>query len=132
LNCTLHLVFEALFYGSKAYKRIAVNNRKPIDHAYTVAIVALIVMVFILDLLTPLGVVIWALYVIPLGLASWSSMKGLLPITAGVCSALVVLGYSYSPPGASFEYVAINRSLGIVMLWIVFFFLWSRRRSGES
>jgi hypothetical protein len=107
-----------------------VNNHKPIGHAYTVAIVALIVMVFILDLLTPLGVVIWALYVIPLGLASWSSIKGLLPITACVCSALVILGYFYSPPGASFEYVVINRSLAIVMLWIVFFFLWSKR--GES
>ena len=102
------------------------NNRES-DHVYMVAIVVLIAIVFTLDLLTPLGVVIWVLYVIPLGLAGWSSIRGLLPITAGVCSVLVIFGYLYSPSGASFEYVVINRTLGIAMLGIVVFFLWSKR-----
>ena len=88
---------------------------------------ALVALVFVLDLLPPLGLVIWALSVVPLGLTIWSSIRRLLPITAIVCSALVLLGYFYSPPGVSFEYVVINRSLGIVMLWVVVFFLWSKR-----
>jgi hypothetical protein len=102
------------------------------DHVLTGVIAALIIMVFVLDLLTPLGIVVWALYVIPLGLASWSPIRSLLPITASVCSVVVILGYFYSPPGASFEYVVINRSLGILMVWAVVFFLWSKRDVGES
>jgi len=97
---------------------------------FTMVIVVLSVIVFVLDLLTPLGVVIWTLYIIPLGLASWYSMRSLLPITAGVCSVLVILGYFYSPPGLSYEYVAINRTLGIVMLWSVTFLLWAKRNQG--
>src|SRR5574341_2200883 len=108
------------------------DNQTPTVHAFTMVIVVLIVMVFVLDLLTPLGLVIWTLYVIPLGLASWSSIRSLLPITAGVCSVLVILGYFYSPPGASFEYVVINRPLGIVMLWAMTFFLWAKRDEGAS
>src|SRR5262245_16718739 len=99
------------------------------DHALTAVIVALIGIVFVLDLLTPLGIVIWVLYVIPLGLNTWSSIRKLLPISAGSCTMLMILGYFFSPPGVSFEYAVINRLLGIVMLWIVAFFLWSQRNN---
>ena len=102
------------------------------DHAMTAVIVALIGIVFVLDLLTPLGLVIWVLYVIPLGLTTWSSIRTLLPISAGVCSILLILGYFFSPQGVSFEYAVINRSLGIALLWIVVFFLWSKRDQRES
>lgn len=102
------------------------------DHAFTGLIVVLLVIVFVLDLLTPLGIATWALYVIPLGLTSWSSIRSLLPITAGVCSVFVILGYIYSQPEAPFEVVVINRSLGIVMLWAVVFFLWPKRDERES
>ena len=102
------------------------------NHTFTMVIVVLSVMVFALDLLTPLGLVLWTLYLIPLGLASWCSMRCLLPITAGVCSVLVTLGYFYSPPGIPYEYVVTNRSLGIVMLWSVTFFLWAKRDQGAS
>lgn len=99
------------------------------DHALTAVILALIGIVFALDLLTPLGIVIWVLYVIPLGVTTWSSIRRLLPISAGACSMLMILGYFFSSPGVSFEYAVINRSLGIVMLWVVAFFLWSKRNN---
>ena len=99
------------------------------DHTLTAAIVALIVIVFVLDLLTPLGIVIWVLYVIPLGVTTWSSIRSLLPISAGGCSMLMILGYFLSPPGVSFEYAVINRSLGIIMLWLVAYFLWSKQNN---
>jgi hypothetical protein len=44
-----------------------------------------------------------------------------------VCSVLILLGYYYSSPGVSFEYAVINRALGVVMLWVVVFVLWSKR-----
>src|SRR5689334_649153 len=108
------------------------DNQKQADHTLIGVIAALLVCVFVLDVLTPLGIAIWALYVVPLGLTIWSSIRSLLPITAIVSSVLVLLGYFYSPPGAPFEYVVINRLLGIVMLWVVVFFLWSKRDESET
>ena len=117
---------------TKEMRRIAMTLEALTDHTFTMVIVVLIVTVFVLDLLTPLGLVMWTLYTIPLGLASWCSMRSLLPITAGVCSVVVIFGYFYSPPGIPYEYIVINRSLGIVMLWIVTFFLWAKRDQGAS
>ena len=109
---------------------MVIDQQTQADHALTVVIVVLIGIVFVLDLLTPLGIVIWVLYVIPLGLTTWSSVRRLLPISAGGCSMLMILGYFFSPLGVSFEYAVINRLLGIVMLWVVAFFLWSKRDQG--
>ena len=88
------------------------------DHVLTGVIAALIILVFVLDLLTPSGIAIWALYVIPLGLTTWSSIRSLLPITAGVCSVFVILGYFYSPPGVKiFENIPNCFSSDAVLGW---------------
>jgi hypothetical protein len=96
---------------------------KQADHAVTAVIFALIGMVFVLDLLTPLGIAIWALYVLPLGFTRWSAVGHLVFIVAGACTALIILGYVYAPPGASLEVGIVNRMLGVLMVWITVFFL---------
>jgi hypothetical protein len=96
---------------------------KQADHAVIVVIVALTGIVFILDVLTPLGIAIWAMYVLPLGITRWSAIEHLVFIVAGACTALIMLGYVYSPPGASFEVAILNRGLGVLMVWITAFFL---------
>jgi hypothetical protein len=96
---------------------------KQADHAVTVVIFALIAMVFVLDVLTPLGIALWALYVLPLGFTRWSAVEHLDFIVAGVCTALIILGYVYAPPGVSLEVGIVNRMLGVLMVWITVFFL---------
>jgi hypothetical protein len=71
---------------------------KQADHAVTVMIVALTAMVCVLDVLTPLGIAIWALYVLPLGFTRGSAVEHLGFILAGACTALIMLGYLYAPP----------------------------------
>ena len=88
---------------------------KQTDHVVTAVIIALTAIVFVLDLMTPLGIAIWALYILPLGFTRWSSLGPLRFIVAGVCTALIILGYLYSPPGASPEVAVINR--GWVLSW---------------
>ena len=58
------------------------DEQKKADHSFTAVVVALIVIVFVLDLMTPLGIAIWALYVLPLGLTRWSSLGHLTFIVA--------------------------------------------------
>ena len=111
---------------------MVIDQQTQADHAMTAVIMALIGIVFVLDLLSPLGIVIWVLYVIPLGLTTWSPVRRLLPGSAVVCSVLLILGYIYSPSGVLFEYAVINRSLGIALLWIVVFFLWPQREGRGS
>lgn len=96
---------------------------KQTDHVVTAVIIALTAIVFVLDLMTPLGIAIWALYVLPLGFTRWSSFGPLTFIVAGVCTALIILGYLNSPPGASPEVAIINRGLGVVMVWSAAVFL---------
>jgi hypothetical protein len=96
---------------------------KQADHAVIVVIVALTGIVFILDVLTPLGIAIWAMYVLPLGITRWSSVSHLGFIVAGACTLLIMLGYVYSPPSAALEVGIMNRGLGVLMVWITAFFL---------
>jgi hypothetical protein len=49
---------------------------KQADHAVTAVIVALTAMVSVLDLLTPLGIALWALHMLPLGFTRWSKTAG--------------------------------------------------------
>jgi hypothetical protein len=96
---------------------------KQTDHSLTGVIIALTAIVFALDVMTPLGITIWALYMLPLGFTRWSPLRPLTVIVAGACTALIVLGYLFSPPGASPGVTAINRILGVLMVWIAAFFL---------
>ena len=91
-------------------------------------IISLTAMVFVLFVLTPLGIASWALYVFPLGFTRWSAVEHLVFIVAGACAALIILGYFYSPPGASVEFAIVNHMLGVLMVWITCFFLRPERR----
>jgi len=97
------------------------------DRILILVIAALTAGVFVLDVLTPSGISIWALYVLPLGLARWILFRQFTWVVAGTCTALIILGYFHSPPGASFDVAVINRSLGVLMVWIAAFFLQSGR-----
>jgi predicted RND superfamily exporter protein len=67
---------------------VVIDQKTQADHAMTAVTVTLIGIVFVLDLL---------LYVIPPGLTTW--IRRLLPISAGVCSVLMILGYFFSEGG---------------------------------
>ena len=49
-----------------------IEEPKQADHAVTAVIVALTAMVFVLAVVTPLGIALWALHVLPLGFTRWS------------------------------------------------------------
>jgi len=93
------------------------------DRVFAAVIGTLLVLLSALDLLTPSGIAIWALYVLPLGLSCWLSLRSVTVVVAGACTVLILLGYPRSPPGASPEVEVINRLLGVLMVWIAAYFL---------
>ncbi|MEC4889045.1 MAG: PAS domain-containing protein [Nitrospira sp.] len=80
-------------------------------------IAAAAVAVFVADWLTPLGVLVFILYV-PLCLAClWMASERQAVFMAGFCSVLMILGLFLSPPGVPFVWGIFNRSLGLASLW---------------
>ncbi len=103
--------------------KCSMDEPKKADYSISVLVVALSAIVFVLDVITLLGIAIWALYILPLGLTRWSPLGPLTFIVAGAYTALIVLGYLFSPPGTSPDVSIFNRTLGVLMVWIAAFFL---------
>jgi PAS domain S-box-containing protein len=93
---------------------------------------ALAVAIFILDLLTPLGVVIWVLYIVPILIIFRSEQPRSILIAAGAATLLVVIGFVLSPPGLAQELALLNRCLGTGVLWITIIALVRQQRLTAS
>jgi len=83
------------------------------------AIAALLVAIFFVDIRTGLGFTPWLLYLIPLGLTYWISSISSPLIVAGVCIALMFVGYFLSPPLVPASIALTNRLLGTVTFMTV-------------
>ncbi len=91
-------------------------QRTPTPFVYT-AVALSMAAVFVTDLSTPLGIAVWALYLVPVVLSylTWhpSSPVGV----AAAVTVLTVIGYFLSPIGADPGFSGINRSIGIATAW---------------
>jgi PAS domain S-box-containing protein len=85
------------------------------------AVVALAAGVFVLDVLTPLGVVEWMLY-LPVILAwVWLGSPRPMVVVSAACSVLLAAGFFLSPAGIAPSSALLNRSLGLMALWLTAF-----------
>ncbi|MCU0630308.1 MAG: hypothetical protein MUF37_04050 [Methanoregulaceae archaeon] len=66
---------------------------------FRVALVAIMLVIYALDLSTPLGVPVWLLYFIPLILAFWSKAPYAIPAVCAVTILFLASGFVFSPPG---------------------------------
>jgi PAS domain S-box-containing protein len=90
--------------------------------------------IFLLDLLTPLGMAEWLLYAVPLGFTV-SSPRARDPLYFSVvATVLVTLGFFASPPGLAPTVDAVNRTMGVGLLWVFALALarWRTSRVGEE
>lgn len=92
------------------------------DQPLVIGALTLALSVFILDSLLPSEVAVYMLYVIPLGITRWSNIKRLTFILVAVITALIIAAHVLNP-GSVQEVAITNRILGIVMVWVVAFFL---------
>jgi len=93
---------------------------------FPLALAVMILVIYALDLMTPLGVPIWLLYFVPLFLSFWSRPYYALPTVSVVSLLFLAAGFVFSPPGIQtsaalfmrvvFSVVFISIS---VVLWMV-------------
>ncbi|MBX3350956.1 MAG: PAS domain S-box protein [Nitrospira sp.] len=79
----------------------------------------LTISIFVVDLLTPVGIAVSILYVIPLLLTVFRSKEQESLYFCGLATALLWLGLFLKPSGSSLLYGVLNRTLGTVVLWIL-------------
>lgn len=93
------------------------------------AVAAATAAIFVVDFLSPLGFVLWVVY-LPLcliGVWLWGSRAG--AILAGLYSVLIGAALFLSPPGVPFNWAVINRVAGVCALWGI---LWGGERSRQQ
>ncbi len=102
------------------------------DQALGALTLLLILSIFLLDLWTPLGVATGVLYIIPMLLALRWSAPGWSLGVAGVCTALIAMGFVFSPPGAPLWMALSNRFLSILTLWLTVGLSLQHKKSQEQ
>jgi PAS domain S-box-containing protein len=81
------------------------------------------VLIFIIDIITPLGVMIWILYLIPLFLTVYLSWKYAPLLMTGVFILLMAASLFLSPRDLPIEYALIDRAFFALILIIASFFI---------
>jgi PAS domain S-box-containing protein len=99
-----------------------VERRK--DFIRIVAYVAITtVLIFVFDIITPLGIVIWILYLIPLFLTVYLSWKYAPLVMTGVFILLMAASLFLSPRDIPLEYALLNRAFFAFILVISSIFI---------
>ncbi|MBS0149843.1 MAG: PAS domain S-box protein [Nitrospira sp.] len=83
------------------------------------AIPLLTIGIFVVDLLTPVGIAVSILYVIPLLLTVFRSKEQESLYFCCLATSLLWLGLFFKVPGSSLLYGVLNRTLGTFVLWIL-------------
>ena len=96
------------------------------------AILPIAVVIFLLDRLTPAGIAVPVLYVLPVLMASLTMSLEWSLLSAVVATALTYVGYYLSPPGANLDDATINRLIASVLIWGCVLLGWLLRHVREE
>jgi K+-sensing histidine kinase KdpD len=96
-----------------------------------IAILALIAVTFVMDSLTPPGIAVPTLYVLPVLLTSLTVGFGWSMAAAVLANALTYIGY-YLSPGGHIEAEDINRLIASVLVWAAVIIGWLLRNVRED
>jgi CheY-like chemotaxis protein len=99
---------------------IATTNRfeRRIGAGWSIFITLTLLIVFAIDLQTPIGVGLWMFYAIPLGATYFVSRQTVPYMVAAIATLLIVLDFMFSPAGTTAAWISIlNRSFFTLMLW---------------
>ena len=98
---------------------------------YSIFVILLTAMIFVLDLQTPFGFAVWQLYAVPLWLAFDATEPRLISIIATM-SSIFAFGEVFMPrPNSMWSYAIFNRGLWTLVIWVAAF-LMIRARTNEA
>ena len=83
----------------------------------TISAAILAGIIFLIDLATPVGHGIAALYALPLLVGTFNEPPRFQLVAAAAASALTLAGAAWAPSGLAFAYVVTNRAIALVLIW---------------
>jgi signal transduction histidine kinase len=95
-------------------------------------IIALTIAIFITDLITPLGLATWILYIAAVLISFNTSIKKFPQAIIGFIMLFMILGYLLSPPGIEKPIALLNYIIGVIIIWITFRISFKRNKAEES
>ena len=98
------------------------------DLGLVMVIAMILLTVYLLDTITPLGEPIWLLYCIPLVLSYWSDRYYAIPTVCLVTLLFLLAGFSFSPQGIAVSHAVIYRFTFFLVFIIFALILWTIRR----
>ena len=102
------------------------------DLGLVIIIALVLVGVYLMDTITPLGEPVWLLYCIPLILSYWSSRYYAIPTVCVVTLLFLVGGLLVSPQGLAVNLAVVNRFTFFLVFICIAIFLWLKRRGQIS
>jgi hypothetical protein len=94
-----------------------------------VTIVAVIILgIYLIDTVTPLGEPVWLLYFIPLVLSFWSERSYAIPVVCAVIMLFLIAGFLLSPQGIVVSHALLYRLIFSIVFISVSIILWAIRR----
>jgi hypothetical protein len=97
------------------------------DLGILLVVAFIIIAVYIIDTVTPLGEPVWLLYFIPLVLSYWSSRYYAIPTVFIVTVLFLVAGFLLSPQGIPIQMAILNRFTFFLFFFILSLLLWTIR-----
>lgn len=99
----------------------------PADHLFHLLCGTISSLILIADLFTPQGIAGGVPYVTVVLVSLWSPRRFFTLFVAACCSLLTLIGFLYSPDGASFEQEVFNRFLALFTIWATAFLTLMRK-----
>lgn len=92
----------------------------------------LVIAIFIIDLLTPVGHAVWIAYLVPVVIATPAASPSSVLFFPAVSGVLIVLRLFLAPPGGGVSKTLIDRAFGLLILWAASFLLAKHRKTGGA
>ncbi len=79
----------------------------------------LLVLVFLVDLVVPLGTAVWVIYLVPTVLAFMAPRPATPLVVAAVVTVLIAIGFTVDRPGIDPQVAQLNRTMGAATVWVL-------------
>lgn len=98
------------------------------DLGIVIIVCLVLIGVYLLDTVTPLGEPVWLLYFIPLVLSYWSSRYYAIPTVTVVTLLFLIGGFIVSPQGIPVTQAILNRFVFFLVYICLAIIMWAVRR----
>ena len=107
---------------------IKILNTLASDLGIVTIAAVIIVGIYLIDTVTPLGEPVWLLYFIPLILSFWSGRYYAIPTVSIVILLFLIVGFFLSPQGIAVPHAILYRLIFYLTFISVSIILWTIRR----